>query len=62
MPPQSVPPLSKTTFHQEGVPGVFSKQAFDTAWTKYQRSLVDNLNRLIGGLHPRHHLLRRCVY
>ena len=45
-----MPPLThQVTFSEQGVKGVFSKEAFNTSWTQYQRLLVDNLNRLIGG-------------
>jgi len=45
-----VPALTNmSAFIENGIPGLFSKKAFDIAWTEYQGLLVDNLNRLIDG-------------
>lgn len=52
----SVPSLiSNEKFIKNGIPGVFTPSAFDTAWTKYQGHLVQNLNRLIDGTPPPPH-------
>jgi len=46
----AVPTLTNlSTYAENGIPGLFSKKAFDTAWTEYQEMLVDNLNRLTDG-------------
>ncbi|KAL7270623.1 hypothetical protein RUND412_006666 [Rhizina undulata] len=44
-----VPGLRNADFEQDGVPGLFSKKAFQTAWTDYQGMLVNKLNELTAG-------------
>lgn len=45
-----VPSLTHSErFTEEGVPGLFSTQAFNTCWREYQRGLVDKLNALTVG-------------
>jgi superoxide dismutase len=40
----------ETQFTQEGVPGLFSLKAFNTAWTEYQQGLVEKLSSLTAGM------------
>lgn len=45
-----VPPLkNEDKFVSEGIQKLFSPKAFDTAWTQYQRGLIQKLNDLIAG-------------
>ncbi|KAI9671516.1 MAG: hypothetical protein M1817_003568 [Caeruleum heppii] len=46
----NVPPLTHgTSFQENGVPSLLSRDGFDIAWTQYQAHMVDNLNRLTQG-------------
>lgn len=55
-----VPALTNiSNFAENGVPGLFSRKAFNIAWTEYQGLLVDNLNRLVDG-QPQMHQLYGC--
>lgn len=42
----SVPTLRLTTPEENGVPGLYTPQAYKTAWTDYQAHVIENLNRV----------------
>lgn len=51
----AVAPLTDDArFEREGVPGLFSPESFDVAYTTYQAWLLEKLNQMTAGTcHPR---------
>jgi superoxide dismutase len=43
----TVPPLQH---FEDGIPGLLSKEGFDTAYTQYQYMLTEKLNRFTAGM------------
>ena len=45
--------LNHTELQKNGIPGLFSREGFDIAYTQYQGHIINELNQITSGEHPR---------